>query len=272
MRSSSRRRSTLQHVYKSFTAEGYRGLRHITLDDLADINIISGQNDAGKTALLEALFLHVSGPFAGHNALTIIRPLRGEQPFELGGGVATNPWVSFFEGFNVNTSITLSGVTREGDYRMVLSTPKEGASQQFPVSAFETGNLGVTSASLQIEERRGDQPPVRRIQHLSAQISTNAPLNVPQVSVNMRLEPQPGDGPFAKGVYIQGRSGPDMATVYSELRQQKIRLDLVKALRGVDDRIRGLEVLVSGGQSILHVELDDGMVLPYRSSAMGLPT
>ena len=36
----------------------YKGFKNLKLDNLSQINIISGENNIGKTALLEALFLY----------------------------------------------------------------------------------------------------------------------------------------------------------------------------------------------------------------------
>ena len=38
----------------------YKGFKNLKLDNLSQINIISGENNIGKTALLEALFLYKS--------------------------------------------------------------------------------------------------------------------------------------------------------------------------------------------------------------------
>ena len=48
-------------MYTSFTIENFRCFEHLTIEPLARINLIAGKNNTGKTALLEALWLH-SGP------------------------------------------------------------------------------------------------------------------------------------------------------------------------------------------------------------------
>ena len=40
---------------------GYRLFDHLELSELAPINLIAGQNNAGKTSLLEAIFLAALG-------------------------------------------------------------------------------------------------------------------------------------------------------------------------------------------------------------------
>ena len=39
----------------SLKIDGYRGLRNFAVDDLADVNILLGDNNCGKTSVLEVL-------------------------------------------------------------------------------------------------------------------------------------------------------------------------------------------------------------------------
>ena len=45
-------------MYKSFTAKNFRCFGDLTIEPLERINLIAGKNNVGKTALLEALWLH----------------------------------------------------------------------------------------------------------------------------------------------------------------------------------------------------------------------
>ncbi len=44
-------------MFQSFTFKNFRCFRDFKLDSLARVNLIAGQNNVGKTALLEAIFL-----------------------------------------------------------------------------------------------------------------------------------------------------------------------------------------------------------------------
>ena len=46
-------------MYHSFTIKNFRCFRDLTLEPLERVNLITGKNNVGKTALLEALWLHV---------------------------------------------------------------------------------------------------------------------------------------------------------------------------------------------------------------------
>ena len=44
-------------MYTSFTIENFRLFEKLTVEPLARVNLIAGENNVGKTALLEALWL-----------------------------------------------------------------------------------------------------------------------------------------------------------------------------------------------------------------------
>ena len=46
-------------MYRSFSVRNFRGFDDLTLDGLGRINLIAGKNNSGKTALLEALWVHI---------------------------------------------------------------------------------------------------------------------------------------------------------------------------------------------------------------------
>ena len=48
-------------MYRKFSVKNFRGFDYLTAEGLGRINLIAGQNNVGKTALLEALWVH-SGP------------------------------------------------------------------------------------------------------------------------------------------------------------------------------------------------------------------
>ena len=57
-------------MYTSFTIENFRLFDDITIEPLSRVNLIGGKNNVGKTALLEALWIHAH-PTAPRDALRI---------------------------------------------------------------------------------------------------------------------------------------------------------------------------------------------------------
>ena len=65
-------------MYKSVHIQHFRGLRDLTIADLGRVNLIVGPNNAGKTSLLEALWL-LEGP-ATATMTSALALLRGFEP------------------------------------------------------------------------------------------------------------------------------------------------------------------------------------------------
>lgn len=95
-------------MYTSFSIENFRCFEHITIKPLARFNLIAGKNNAGKTAFLEALYVHTK---PNDPRLSVqLAELRGisisEQPPPL-------LLHDLFYNFEPNNAIT---ITAEGDW------------------------------------------------------------------------------------------------------------------------------------------------------------
>jgi len=115
-------------MYTSFQVRNFRCFRELTLADLKRVNLIAGVNNVGKTALLEALFLHC-GAYNPGLALQI-NAFRGIETvkIELGRWVET-PWDSLFHQFDTTKNIELAGEDTATGHRSlrlrVLREPSE---------------------------------------------------------------------------------------------------------------------------------------------------
>lgn len=79
-------------MYTSFRVKNFRGFRDLQLDDLGRVNLIAGQNNTGKTALLEAIYL-----FAKPLTPTVLFDLQGTRGLDVpAGDNLTTHWKQFF--------------------------------------------------------------------------------------------------------------------------------------------------------------------------------
>ncbi|MDI9408954.1 MAG: AAA family ATPase [Candidatus Pacebacteria bacterium] len=51
----------IKEDYESIEINGFRGIKHLKIDNLGKVNLILGKNDSGKTSLLEAISTHAAG-------------------------------------------------------------------------------------------------------------------------------------------------------------------------------------------------------------------
>ena len=67
-------------MYKSFSIKNFRNFSSILIENMQRINLIIGKNNTGKTAFLEAMFLHIGSM---NPALTVsITQFRGITGFK----------------------------------------------------------------------------------------------------------------------------------------------------------------------------------------------
>jgi hypothetical protein len=243
-------------VYKSFSARNFRGLDDVTLPDLRRINILSGKNDVGKTSILEAIFLHTSGPQAGTNAVRALSPVRGQPAVMASHEGMENPWRPFFRNLDGESPIELGAETRNGRRTLSLSIPER--------TAYQDMKLGTADESLSrperllIHEKVGDGTGSTRVQ--SAFVEGGADVSGGAVSIKFELEPASRDAWF-NAYFVTGR-GTDLAEAYSSMRREGYAVNLLEAVQGIDRRVESIEVLVTHGRPALYVTLDDGLILP----------
>ncbi|HEK84748.1 MAG TPA: ATPase, partial [Candidatus Aminicenantes bacterium] len=86
-------------MYKSFKINNFRCFEKLELPELERVNLIVGKNNVGKTALLEALFIHC-GAYNPELALRV-NAFRGIEVIKVEfTGWAEAPWDSLFYNFD----------------------------------------------------------------------------------------------------------------------------------------------------------------------------
>ena len=104
-------------MYTSFEVSRFRGIKHLQLRDLGQINLLTGLNNVGKTTLLESLFVHAGG----YNAALVMKlnVFRGIESVKVEWAVSSrSPWRQLFHEFNEDLPIELKG--REAGSRCVI--------------------------------------------------------------------------------------------------------------------------------------------------------
>ncbi len=99
----------------SFHAKNFRGFRDLKIENLKRVNLIAGMNNVGKTALLEAVFLHL-GPDNPELGLRI-NAMRGLEEFKID---LEETWGNLFYNFDTKTIIELSRQDEKGHARKLM--------------------------------------------------------------------------------------------------------------------------------------------------------
>jgi predicted ATPase len=156
-------------MYSLFSVRNFRGFKDFSLSNLSRINLISGKNNAGKTALLEAIWFH-------HGLIPelAIRLNRFRGISEINPSV---PCLEIFRNLDISEKMELSsehsvyGYRKQVVYTREASTmalqengtdeeskqaglPLEGISRDIVVDYDENGQLGSSIAQFTPEEVR----------------------------------------------------------------------------------------------------------------------
>lgn len=117
-------------MYSSFDIKNFRGFDELTLEGLGRINLIAGKNNVGKTALLEALWVH-NGAASPNRTLQLDaqRGIRRADP--------ESTIDNLFYGFNHDSVIELSATGDWSDKKRLLKV----STQEHSVIQYELDEL-----------------------------------------------------------------------------------------------------------------------------------
>jgi predicted ATPase len=252
-------------MYQSFAVQNFRCFRELAIADLERVNLIAGVNNVGKTALLEALFLH-SGAYNPTLALRL-NALRGIEAVkvELGQWVEP-PWVSLFHQFNVSKSIELASEnTIAGRRSLRLTVVREPSEFSRIAQLSDFGpdvSKGILSSSetvkmLRLEYEEGEQ-------HGSTYMVLDRK--------GVHLEPIPLPPPFP--AFFQGaRMRVPFQTEAERFGNLEIHGQqdvLFQVLRLIEPRLSRLAMVVAAGEPMLHGDIGVGRLVPLPLMGEGM--
>ena len=251
-------------MYKSFKVQNFRCFKDLDIPHLKRINLIAGKNNVGKTALLEALFIHCG---AYNPELTArINAIRGIEAvkIELGKWVET-PWDSLFYNFDTSDNIELIGEDTIG-YRSlklrVIRQPSELAKMKQFINHSSDESKGVLSSSevAQVLELRCGKDKQERSFYMIID------------KKGIRIEPIPPSPPFP-GFFQAARMRiplKEQAERFGKLEVYGKQDILLEILKIIEPRLKRLATVVVAGEPILHGDIGIGRLIPLPVMGEGM--
>ncbi len=247
-------------MMQSFTVRNFRCLKNLTIEPLQRLNLIAGKNNTGKTALLEALFVHA----APNNPEVPLRlsVFRGIEQF------LSDPdelWGWLFYGKDTDRVIELKSKSAGRDSVMVKIRLIDAT--RLPVKVSKSGKsnvrLGVSSTTapstkeLILEYVAGPNKAVR----------SRALVTVDGMRFDRAKLP-----PLPTGIFLTttARHPSENVTRFSKLAEERRQEGLLRALECIEPRLDRLEVLVSGGGPMIHGDVEIGRLIPLPFMGDGI--
>ena len=259
-------------MYKSFEVTNFRCFDHLKVDDLERVNLIAGLNNVGKTALLEALFLHCGG-YRPERTLSItgFRGIQGVR-LELGQTVET-PWDSIFTAFDTSKEMKLVAEETSGKRAVrlwLVCRPEELAQlglsashvPQAPRESSVTSKGGSPSPEMaKVLGLEYEEPGERKGRYyliLDAGGKRTQPI-----------PPAPHFPAFFHGARMQVAFKTE-AERFGKLQFSGEEDVLLEVLRLVEPRLRVLKMIVVVGEPMLHGDIGLGRPVPLPIMGEGV--
>jgi len=234
-------------MYKSFEIHNFKCFRELKLDKLARINLIAGMNNAGKTALLEAIFLH-SGVYELESFLRLshvrnikdmnLSPRRRDE----------HPFGFFFNQFNVSNNIEILGE----------DTLSGQSSTQISVSPYSPGSE--TTTSLILKHKDGSKS-----ENIECYLTINKEGGIGFNSV-------PSFPLFETFFHDSGVTidPQQQAELYGELQVIVKENYVFEVLKIIEPRLKNIESIAIARGSVLHGDIGIGHLIPLHLMGGGI--
>ncbi len=239
--------------------KSYRTFRDLEVTPLSRVNVVAGGNNAGKTSLLEALFLLSGG---GHPAITITPYITRNMRDELEGRLNANAiletlWKPLFFGFDASRTIE---ITAEHE-------PAGPLSLKIALETKESFDLPLADAARSDVARRAEQLVLRFKQGDQDEITASAHIGANRIEFGRHQEESPFVADFQ---YARERTDRDDAIRLGSLRKRKQGDVLLDALRVIEPRLRSIEDNSSSGSPMIWGDIGLSELVPLAVMGEGM--
>lgn len=262
------RRSTLTAMtsFRSVTVERFRGLRDLDVEDLGQLNLITGLNGAGKSALLEAMFL-LSAPEKPELSVSVLG-MRSLDRFALSEiDSSQTPWDTLFPLDDETPSLKLRAIVSGGS-RISLEVSRSQTAASVPQLPRATGRT--TPARIKTDDRgiRG----VRWVTTVNSKKPLTRNVGVKQGGEGEIVVEPPSAPPAFQTTLTRPHSGIDRIAIAERFGSMEVAGhtdSLVEGLRRFDPRVRAVRTIFNRTGPFLHVDIGLSRLLPITSMGGG---
>ncbi|MBC7362505.1 MAG: AAA family ATPase [Candidatus Aminicenantes bacterium] len=259
-------------MYKSLKINNFRCFESFSIDKLARINLIVGKNNVGKTALLEALFLHC-GAYNPELAFRV-NAFRGIESIKVElTGWAETPWDSLFYNFDSNRVIEITGEnSTSGTKKLKIKIPRKPAELK-RISYFLSKHEPKIKEEADVYKSGLWQVETAKILEFTfEQKNTIRTSYLILDQRGARIFPFPVPPPFpaffqASKIKIPFKEEAERFGKLELNGKQNLLLDVLKI---IEPRLKRLLILVMGGEPIIHGDLGESQPIPLPLMGEGM--
>lgn len=247
-------------MYRSFSVKHFRLFRSLTLSNLKRINFLIGKNNSGKTALLEALFLHIG---CMNPMLTLnINTFRGIPGTKID---AESLWSPMFNDFNTNDEINLTAEYSDRTKSTLKIALLPSSLIDFRETDTESQVVPSPQEQLSLLEEKLLQ---YAYSYKDDTLVRNTRITGAGLDVRPPITPNPFPGFFIPSRYYLGPGG--YATRFGQLVIKKMDYLIADSLRILEPKIQSLSVIPIGPVPTIHVDVGGSRLIPIQLTGEGM--
>jgi AAA15 family ATPase/GTPase len=253
--------------------ENFRNFSSLELSDLQSINLITGKNGCGKTAILEAIFLNAAA--SNTNTIMTINHFRGEQFTTY---LNDRPFLSLFNRLSSKRNISISsqwlnvrGATTPANRDLVIRPiPAE-----WKFSTVPEGRL----SGLEMEFKGQGQKTTARLRWQEEDLRQNWPNGTarppqaiqPQYNYRLAAESPPNKAAI-NSMYVLASPRDALQQIYTHLvsaTRDKNIPKIVNFVQMIDSRLANLVPLNEDGINTVWVDIGEDALVPLTMMGNG---
>ena len=244
-------------MLEQLRVQNYRGLRDLGIDTLGRINVVAGRNNAGKTTLLEAIFL-LGGAGNPRGALNI-HLVRMDPTTATPVSIWESAWAPLFFDLATETAFTIAGRHSSiGDLKLSVALAR-------PVR---------TEISRGADEQAlASDRPFERALKFTYRDSQAGPIEneARETADSVAFEQKDIYVPFSSTILQPGRGDFNQDAVrLGKLRKQKRGSILLDALRVLEPRLQAVEDNASSGAPMIWADIGLREFVPLQALGGGM--
>ncbi len=234
-------------MFKKIYIENFRCFDKIVLDGLKSFNIVIGKNNVGKTAFLEAIFLHIGS----HNPdITFkIDQFRGIVTYEL---KAESVWSPLFHNLNTQRPILIRSFD---ELQRKASSEISIAGKKVTKASLKTKGIGYDSTDF---SQGLDRLKLVYSDTKKQGITAYAIVDSTNMDGAAFKYERPEELDFKKGMFIStmtSRSLEEEAQRFSKLQIAGNDEKIIEAMQKIEPRLKKLLVVPIGAKSVIYADI-----------------
>jgi len=242
-------------MFKSIQIKNLRAITELEIDNLGQVNLLVGQNNCGKTTLLEALFFII-----GHTNPKLSISANAFRGLEF---LSNEYWDSFFHNIETDSNIEISVVLREAEEKQELVMRPMIQKQ----TTVETVSSDVVSVGIQNGDSKPEFTPMGlELTYTSSQDPSAKAISSIFLKGN-ELRTEGVKESSLRGVFVGPATKFDWRNRFASLQRKKRVGELISCLKEIEPDISDIRINEVG---ILEADVGLRKLIPVNLMGGGI--